>query len=145
MVVRRLQQASGLPSVIFLVLLLISIASFVGVNHLVVRFHEQEKALGRRLYAQADAEQAAGRTEHAIPYLRAAISYTGDNPQYQLSLARALGDTGRTQEAESYLIRLWETLRMGPSILRGQAFRARKRSDSQHSVLPQCRIRAVSA
>ena len=108
MVVRRLQQASGLPSVIFLLLLLISIAGFVGVNHLVVRFHEQEKALGRRLYAQAESEQAAGRTEHAIPYLRAAISYTGDNPQYQLSLARALRDTGRTQEAESYLIRLWE-------------------------------------
>jgi len=108
MVAGAFQKASKSPSVIFIALLLIAVAGFIAVNHLVVRFHEQEKALGRHLYAQAQAEQSAGRMDRAIPYLRAAISYSSDDAQYQLSLARALRDTGRTEEAESYLIRLWE-------------------------------------
>src|SRR5689334_6821714 len=108
MVARYLLKASALPSVVFALLLLISVVAFIAVNHLVSRFHEQEKALSRRLYAQALAEQSAGEGDRAIPYLRAAISYSPGNPQYQLSLARALRDTGRTEEAESYLVRLWE-------------------------------------
>lgn len=108
MVVDRLQNASNRPIFIFSVLLLIAIAGFFAVNHLVTRFHEQEKALGRHLYGYAQAEQAKGDMDGAIPYLRAAISYDGDDGNYQLSLARALRDTGRTEEAESYLIRLWE-------------------------------------
>ena len=108
MVLDRLQNASNRPISIFSVLLLIAIAGFFAVNHLVTRFHEQEKALGRRLYGYAQAEQAKGDMDRAIPYLRAAISYSRDDGNYQLSLARALRDTGRTEEAESYLIRLWE-------------------------------------
>src|SRR5262249_20181631 len=145
MVVRRLQQASGLPSVIFLVLLLISIAGFVGVNHLVVRFHEQEKALGRRLYAQADSEQAAGRTENAIPYLRRfpILAQSAISAQPDACARRYWKNPGSRIVLDS-------PLGAGPSgwahqSCAGQAFRARKRSDSQHSVLPQCRIRAVAA
>ena len=108
MVAGHLQNASNRPTFIFSVLLLIAVAGFFAVNHLVTRFHEQEKALGRRLYGYAQAEQAAGNMDRAIPYLRAAISYSADDGNYQLSLARALRDTGRTEEAESYLIRLWE-------------------------------------
>jgi tetratricopeptide (TPR) repeat protein len=109
MVAERLQNASNRPIFIFSVLLLIAVAGFFAVNHLVTRFHEQEKALGRRLYGYAQAEQAKGDIDRAIPYLRAAISYNADDGNYQLSLARALRDTGRTEEAESYLIRLWES------------------------------------
>ncbi len=39
---------------------------------------------------------------------RAALGYAHDNFDYQLSLARALRDTGRTAESETYLIGLWE-------------------------------------
>ena len=46
--------------------------------------------------------------EAALGAFRAALSYSHDNSQYQLSLARALRDSGRTAEAETYLIRLWE-------------------------------------
>jgi tetratricopeptide (TPR) repeat protein len=39
---------------------------------------------------------------------RAALGYARTNFDYQLSLARALRDTGRTAESETYLINLWE-------------------------------------
>lgn len=44
----------------------------------------------------------------ALDDFRAALSYDRDNPTYQLSLARALRDTGRLDEAEAYLVHLWE-------------------------------------
>ena len=48
---------------------------------------------------------AAGTRSHSF---RAALGYAHDNFDYQLSLARALRDTGRTAESETYLISLWE-------------------------------------
>ncbi len=47
--------------------------------------------------------------EQAIQNLRAALSYDQGNFDYQLTLARALRDSGHTGEAETYLVRLWET------------------------------------
>ncbi len=59
--------------------------------------------------------RGAGNPEAALGDFRAALSYSHDNSQYQLSLARALRDTGRTAEAETYLISLWErTPQEGP-------------------------------
>ncbi len=89
-------------------LAILAVLAFLFVNRLVNRFGEQEKALARHLYEQGLAEQNAGRPEGAIEDFRAALTYSRDNFQYQLSLARALRDTGRTDEAETYLISLWE-------------------------------------
>lgn len=72
------------------------------------RFHEQEKALARHMYAQGLADQQSGRLDRAVEDFRAALSYDRNNFDYQLSLARALRDSGRTDEAEAYLITLWE-------------------------------------
>jgi tetratricopeptide (TPR) repeat protein len=93
---------------VFAVLSLIAIVAFAGVSRLVTRYGEQEKALARRLYAKGLEDQKGGRADWAIEDFRAALSYDRANFQYQLSLARALRDTGRTDEAESYLINLWE-------------------------------------
>jgi tetratricopeptide (TPR) repeat protein len=96
-------------------LLVVAFLAFAGVNRLVIRFHEQEKALARHLYERGMRAQGAGNPEAAIGDFRAALSYSHDNSQYQLSLARALRDTGRTAEAETYLISLWErTPQEGP-------------------------------
>jgi len=89
-------------------LAILAVLAFLVVNRLVNRFSEQEKALARHLYEQGLAEQKAGRPDRAIEDFRAALMYSRDNFQYQLSLARALRDTGRTDEAETYLISLWE-------------------------------------
>jgi len=96
------------PPVVIASLAILAVLAFLFVNRLVNRFGEQEKALARHLYEQGLAEQNAGRPEGAIEDFRAALTYSRDNFQYQLSLARALRDTGRTDEAETYLISLWE-------------------------------------
>jgi tetratricopeptide (TPR) repeat protein len=103
-----LKSISRRPPVILATLLALAVLAFAGVNRLVYRFHEQEKALARHLYEHGLKAQSAGNPEAALGDFRAALGYSHDNFQYQLSLARALRDTGRTAEAESYLISLWE-------------------------------------
>jgi len=104
----QFQSITRRPSFIFAVLSVLAIVSFLGVARLVKRYREQEKALGRRMYARGLTEQRGSRPEPAIEDFRAALLYDRDNSQYQLSLARALRDSGRTDEAETYLLRLWE-------------------------------------
>lgn len=96
------------PSFIFAALTVLAIICFLAVARLVKRYGEQEKALARHMYAMGQSEKAAGRPERSLEAYRAALLYDRDNFQYQLSLARALRDSGRTDEAEGYLLRLWE-------------------------------------
>ncbi len=96
------------PPVIVAGLVVVTVLAFLGVNRLVNRFREQEKALARHLYEHGLQAQSAGQPERAVTDFRAALSYARDNFDYQLSLARALRDTGRTAESETYLIGLWE-------------------------------------
>ena len=118
------------PAVIFAILGLVAVLAFVGVARLVNRFHEQEKALARHLYERGMQAQTAGQRELALADFRAALNYARDNFDYQLSLARALRDTGRTAESETYLISLWErtpqdgavNLALGRLFAREQAF-----------------------
>jgi tetratricopeptide (TPR) repeat protein len=96
------------PAVMLTGLLVIAILGFIGVNHLATRFHEQQKALARRMFRRGESEVAAGNREQAIDSFRAALAYDRGNDLYQLNLARALRDTGRTEESRAYLITLWE-------------------------------------
>jgi tetratricopeptide (TPR) repeat protein len=96
------------PPVVIAALAVVAVAGFFLVGRLVNRFSEQQKALARHLYAQGDADLRGGHPDRAIEEFRAALLYSRDNFSYQLSLARALRDTGRTAEAESYLVSLWE-------------------------------------
>jgi tetratricopeptide (TPR) repeat protein len=94
--------------VVLLLLTLAAVAAFAAVNHLVTRYNLNQQARGRRLYAQGHADMDAGNPDRAIEEFRAALTCDRTNPQYQLSLGRALRDTGRLDEAESYLQSLWE-------------------------------------
>jgi len=96
------------PPVIIFGLLVVAVLAFAGVGRLVHRFRAQEEALARHLYQRGVKAQTDGHAEEALGAFRAALSYSRDNFQYQLSLARALRDIGRTAESETYLIRLWE-------------------------------------
>ncbi len=96
------------PTLVITILVLLALLGWLGVRRLVNRFQQEEKALARHLYRQSLEEQQAGKQDLAIEHFRAALGYDRDNFQYQLSLARALRDSGRTEEAESYLISLWE-------------------------------------
>jgi tetratricopeptide (TPR) repeat protein len=97
--------------VVLVVLTLAAATGFAAVSHLVTRFNLNQQARGRKLYAQGLTAASAGRYDDAINTFRAALTCDPANSQYQLSLARALRDSNdsrRLEEAESYLIALWQ-------------------------------------
>ncbi len=97
--------------VILLILTLGAVAGFAAVSHLVVRYNANQQSRGRKLYASGLTAASSGRYDAAIDAFRAALTCDPANSQYQLSLARALRDSGdpsRLDEAESYLVALWQ-------------------------------------
>lgn len=87
----------------------LAILSFAAVSRLVTRLKANEKRIAWHAYQAGLAEVRAGRPASALDDFRAALSYDRDNPDYQLSLARALRETGRLDESEAYLLHLWST------------------------------------
>jgi tetratricopeptide (TPR) repeat protein len=96
---------------VLVVLLLAAAAAFAAVSHLVTRFNANQQARARKLYAQGLAAQNAGDLNTAVDDFRAALTGDPSNSLYQLSLGRALRDSGdprQLDEAESYLRDLWQ-------------------------------------
>jgi tetratricopeptide (TPR) repeat protein len=97
--------------IILLILTLAAVVSFAAVTHLVARFTANQQSRGRTLYVQGLAAVGNSRYDEAIAAFRAALTCDPTNSQYQLSLARALRDSNdprRLDEAESYLLALWQ-------------------------------------
>lgn len=94
--------------VVLLALMAAAVAGFVVVSHLVNRFNANQQSRGRKLYALGLADLNSGNPEGAVEELRAALTCDRSNTQYQLTLGRALRDTGRLDEAQSYLESLWQ-------------------------------------
>jgi tetratricopeptide (TPR) repeat protein len=96
---------------ILLVLTLAAATGFAAVGHLVARYTANQQARGRKLYRLGLQSAKAAHFDDAIAEFRAALTCDPSNSQYQLSLARALRDSNdprRLDEAESYLIALWQ-------------------------------------
>jgi tetratricopeptide (TPR) repeat protein len=105
--------------VILLVLTLAAATGFAGVSHLVTRYTANQQARGRKLYGVGLDYARASRYDDAIAAFRAALTCDPSNSQYQLSLARALRDSNdprRLDEAESYLVALWQRTPQDASI-----------------------------
>jgi tetratricopeptide (TPR) repeat protein len=85
----------------------LAVASFAAVSRLVTRLKANEKRIAWRAYEAGLAQLQSAHSENALDDFRAALSYDRDNAEYQLSLARALRDTGRLDESEAYLLHLW--------------------------------------
>jgi tetratricopeptide (TPR) repeat protein len=97
--------------IILLILTLAAATGFAAVGHLVARYNANQQSRGRSLYRQGVAAASAGRYDQSIAAFRAALTCDPTNSQYQLSLARALRDSNdprRLDEAESYLLALWQ-------------------------------------
>src|SRR5579864_7778209 len=94
--------------VVLLALTAAAVAGFVVVSHLVNRFNANQQSRGRKFYALGLADLNSGNPEGAVEELRAALTCDRSNTQYQLTLGRALRDTGRLDEAQSYLESLWQ-------------------------------------
>ncbi len=100
--------------VVLLLLTAAAAIAFAGVGHLVARYNANQQSRGRKLYEQGLRAAAADQYDNAIATFRAALTCDPSNSQYQLSLARALRDSDnnkdnpRLEEAESYLLALWQ-------------------------------------
>ncbi len=106
---KRLHKIFPRSAILVLVLLTLgAIAGFAVVGHLVTRYNANQQARGRRLYAQGMADLNSGNPGKALEEFRAALTSDLGNGQYQLTLGRALRDTGHLDEAQSYLESLWQ-------------------------------------
>src|SRR5262249_31756243 len=90
------------------ILLTLTVVGFTVVGRLVSIYRVHQKTLAAQIYRDGLADQHAGRLDLALEDFRAALVYDPDNDQLQLSMGRALRDTGNLEEAEDYLLTLWE-------------------------------------
>ncbi len=96
------------PPIILALLVILAVLGFVIVGRLVSHYRIYQRTWASEIYRLGLSYQQTGQPERAIDQFRAALIYDPDNDQIQLSLGRALRDTGRLDEAESYLLTLWE-------------------------------------
>ena len=96
------------PPAVIALLLALAVVGWIGVTQLVQVFHRRLHDVAIAQFEQGEAEMKAGHPDRAINFFRAALSYSPGDPEIQLNLARALRDIGRLEEAQAYLLRLWE-------------------------------------
>lgn len=94
--------------VMLALLALAGVIFFLAVAGLSRAYHAQREALGERWFSRGVADLNARRYDSAMTEFRSALLYSRDNYDYQLNLAEALIGLGRTAEAYSYLVNLWE-------------------------------------
>ena len=92
----------------FLGLVLITVALFAVTLFLFRSFSAHRLEMAQRWYARGTAALAAGRASDAVGALQTALSYAPAERDYQLSLAEALEQAGKTDEAFAYFSNLWE-------------------------------------
>ncbi len=87
------------------VLAIISILAVSGLSRL---YHRQQESLGNRWFQRGLSDENTHNYNAAMLEFRTALRYSLDNYDYQLHLAHSLIGLGRTREAYTYLINLWE-------------------------------------
>jgi Tfp pilus assembly protein PilF len=93
----------------FLVLTLITGALFLVTLLLFRSFTSHREELAVRWSGRGRVALQAGKPEQAIGALRTALSYAPGTRPYELLLAEALENAGRTEEASNYFMSLWTT------------------------------------
>ncbi|NYF80709.1 tetratricopeptide repeat protein [Granulicella arctica] len=96
-------------SVAFLSLTLITVVLFAITLFLFRSFMAHRTELAKRWSDRGQAALTAAKPEQAIAAYRTALSYAPGEHAYELKLAQALGEAGRTEESYNYFMGLWET------------------------------------
>jgi tetratricopeptide (TPR) repeat protein len=93
----------------FLLVIFLLLAFLFGITSFAVRsFRAVQKHLAEEWYSHGEQDLKAGRADLALTDFRNALSYSPNSILYRLRLSQALAETGRTQEARTYLLNLWE-------------------------------------
>lgn len=90
------------------VLTLLAVIFFSAVTGLSRVYHAQQQSLAERWAARGVSDLNAQHFAPAIVDFRTALLYDRDNGAYQLSLAQALMGSNRFDEAQAYLVNLWD-------------------------------------
>ncbi|MEO6909807.1 MAG: tetratricopeptide repeat protein [Edaphobacter sp.] len=96
-------------SLAFLALILITGALFLVTLFLFRSFTSHRTELAVRWSDRGKTALHAGKPDQAIIALRTALSYAPGARPYELLLAQALANAGRTEEASNYFMSLWGT------------------------------------
>lgn len=86
----------------------LAILMFLAVSGLSRLYQAQQNSLAIRWSSRGLSDLKAQRYSPAVTEFRAALRYSRDSYDYQLSLAQALLGLNRTDEADAYLINLWD-------------------------------------
>jgi Tfp pilus assembly protein PilF len=121
-------------SLTFLSLVLITVVLFLVTLFLFRSFASHRQELAQRWSARGQSSIDAGQPEQAIIALRTALSYAPGQRNYELLLARALGDAGHTEESYNYFLGLWETEPGNGLINLNLARLAAKKNDPQTAI-----------
>lgn len=121
-------------SVAFLVLALITGVLFLVTLFLFRSFSSHRAELAERWSGRGRDALQAGKPQEAIVALRTGLSYAPGTRSYELLLAQALEDAGRTDEASNYFMNLW-VRQPGDGFINLELARlAAKRSDPKNAV-----------
>jgi tetratricopeptide (TPR) repeat protein len=86
----------------------LAIVLFAAVAGLSRLYHSQQDALADRWSSRGAEDLTAQRYSAAVTDFRTSLLYSRDNYDYQLNLALALVGEKRVDEAEAYLVNLWD-------------------------------------
>lgn len=86
----------------------LAIILFLAVSGLSRIYQAQQTSLANEWSNQGKEDLNARRFSHAVADFRTALLYSRDNYSFQLSLAEALIGLNRPDEANAYLINLWD-------------------------------------
>lgn len=95
-------------SFVFLILALVTVALFIVTLVLFRSFSSHRVELAQRWYARGQRDLANHDPNQAVLDLRTALGYAPSEHNYQMLLAEALSQAGKTDEAFAYFSNLWE-------------------------------------
>jgi tetratricopeptide (TPR) repeat protein len=90
------------------VLSVIAVVAFIGVGALTRAYHDEESGLAERWATRATTDAQRGNLSGSAFAYRAALRYAPESYEYAIGLARALVALKRTNQAEPYLLSLWD-------------------------------------
>jgi tetratricopeptide (TPR) repeat protein len=98
---------TGEPTVLAM-LSLLAVVGFLAVTGLSRLYFAQQQSLGERWFERGAADLKAQNFKQAVLEFHTALRYSRDDYDYQLHLAEALKGENQINEAQTYLINLWE-------------------------------------